>query len=583
MKSGSSNLRKLLEIVPSKVKKKSLLVLLLSFVGSLLDILLVICVIPLIRFLQDPERENEIFGQFFESVGINSVESFTIIEFSIFMFSVAVLGSLIKLIFYRSSAFLSAEASNRIIKSTFSSRLNSPQIILEKDRKSSFFSMLHKIDIISNTYFIMLSASASLMLIICTVTLLLFLNPLVTILVSIITLFLYYVVYFSTKNPINDASNSINENADLRSKAILNSLSSVREAILYDKVGYFMREVEQKDSLFRRSRANIQFFGQLPRAIFESLTIIIVLMLCLLLRGSSVEANMEILPLLGAFLLAFQRMLPQFQTIYGSYNEFRGALDIINSFYDDHVDLKTKRNPDQPNKEIMDKTKETDNFNSFETISLKDLSFKYPEASENVLSNINFKIEKNSKIAIIGPSGSGKSTLVDLILGLHQPTSGEIFVDKSKINKNNLSSYRTLFSYVPQRIGILNKSIIDNVTLQENTSDFEKEAIEAIYKSQLFKPDQKFDIHEEIGEGGESISGGQAQRLAIARMYFFSKKVVIFDESTSSLDSSIESEILEEVTSIKDITFIHITHRLKKDYYDKVYEISSSGIKEIEN
>ena len=248
-------------------------------------------------------------------------------------------------------------------------------------------------------------------------------------------------------------------------------------------------------------------------------------MLCLLLRGSSVEANMEILPLLGAFLLAFQRMLPQFQTIYGSYNEFRGALDIINSFYDDHVDLKTKRNPDQPNKEIMDKTKETDNFNSFETISLKDLSFKYPEASENVLSNINFKIEKNSKIAIIGPSGSGKSTLVDLILGLHQPTSGEIFVDKSKINKNNLSSYRTLFSYVPQRIGILNKSIIDNVTLQENTSDFEKEAIEAIYKSQLFKPDQKFDIHEEIGEGGESISGGQAQRLAIARMYFFLKKL----------------------------------------------------------
>ena len=283
--------------------------------------------------------------------------------------------------------------------------------------------MLHKIDIISNTYFIMLSASASLMLIICTVTLLLFLNPLVTILVSIITLFLYYVVYFSTKNPINDASNSINENADLRSKAILNSLSSVREAILYDKVGYFMREAEQKDSLFRRSRANIQFFGQLPRAIFESLTIIIVLMLCLLLRGSSVEANMEILPLLGAFLLAFQRMLPQFQTIYGSYNEFRGALDIINSFYDDHVDLKTKRNPDQPNKEIMDKTKETDNFNSFETISLKDLSFKYPEASENVLSNINFKIEKTSKIVIIGPSGSGKSTLVDLILGLHQPTS----------------------------------------------------------------------------------------------------------------------------------------------------------------
>ena len=207
-------------------------------------------------------------------------------------------------------------------------------------------------------------------------------------------------------------------------------------------------------------------------------------MLCLLLRGSSVEANMEILRFLVLFYWLSKECYLSFK-LYTDHIMSLEELDIINSFYDDHVDLKTKRNPDQPNKEIMDKTKETDNFNSFETISLKDLSFKYPEASENVLSNINFKIEKNSKIAIIGPSGSGKSTLVDLILGLHQPTSGEIFVDKSKINKNNLSSYRTLFSYVPQRIGILNKSIIDNVTLQENTSDFEKEAIEAIYKSQL--------------------------------------------------------------------------------------------------
>ena len=172
----------------------------------------------------------------------------------------------------------------------------------------------------------------------------------------------------------------------------------------------------------------------------------------------------------------------------------------------------------------------------------------------------------------------GKSTLVDLMIGLHQPDSGKILIDGEEISEHNLNSYRTLFSYVPQRIGILNKSIIDNITLRKKNKHLKQEVLDAIYMSKLYSKDKKFDLNEEIGEGGESMSGGQAQRLAIARMYFFSRKIIIFDESTSSLNKEIEREILEGMAPNDDITFIHITHKLNKKYYDEVYELTPNGL-----
>ena len=575
----SSTFKKLVGIIPANIKKKSIYVLSLSMLSTIFDIILLICVIPLIRFLQEPSREVEIFQEFMSSFfpsTIGPIEGLGIQEFAFFMILIALASSLTKLFFYKNSAYLSAEASNIIINSFFTSKLNSRKVILEKDIKSSFFSMLHKIDIISNTYFILLSASASIILILATTILLFFIDPFITFIVISVTLIFYALIYFTTNNSINNASNLININADMRSKAILNSLSSIREAILYNKVSYFINEVTAKDQLFRNSRAKIQFFGQLPRAIFESITIIIILSLCLLVSESSQQDTMSLLPTLGAFLLAFQRMLPQFQTIYGAYNEYIGASELIVSFHKTKNAQEKISDTEQKDKNILNKPLKY--ISEFEELHLKDISFKYPGASDNTLKNLNLVVKRNSKIAIVGPSGMGKSTLVDLMIGLHQADSGKILIDGEEINKHNLNSYRALFSYVPQRIGILNKSIIDNITLSKKNKHLKQEALEAIYMSKLYSKGEKIDLNEEIGEGGESMSGGQAQRLAIARMYFFSRKIVIFDESTSSLNKEMEREILKGITSNDDITFIHITHKLNKKYYDEIYEITPNGL-----
>jgi ATP-binding cassette, subfamily B, bacterial PglK len=573
----------LLKIIPNKIKKNSIYALVLSLAGSVSDIVLLICVIPLVTFLANPENEIQIFTDFFTSIPLLPNTDYGLIQFAIFMIITAIIGSLLKLFFYKYSAYLSARASNMILKKSFHDRLNSPSVILDKDTKSNFFSMLHKIDIISNTFFIALNATASFIFITATLALLVFIEPLITFYLLLLTGILFLSVYFFSKNKIELAATSIDINSDLRAKAILNSLSSLREAILYKKVKYFVDEVESKDSLFRFSRAQVQFYGQLPRAIFESIAIILILFLCIAFKGAPDSANSTMLPILGTFLLAFQRMLPQFQTIYGAFNEFNASNNIISSFalYDREVRPLLGLYEDKVNDLENEYGINKKDFNSFNKINLCEISYTYPESSEPTLNKVNFTIERNSKIAIVGPSGVGKSTLIDLILGFHKPTTGSISIDSLILDKSNIDEYRKLFSYAPQRIGILNKSIMDNVSLDKNSRELEVSIRDALNRSQMFNAGQAFNMYDEIGEGGESISGGQAQRLAIARSYFFAKPIVVFDESTSSLDIETEKKILSELTQRKDVTFIHITHKINTQYYDKVYNLTKEGIKDV--
>ena len=572
----------LLKIIPYKIKKSSMYALLLSLAGSISDIALLICVMPLTRFLANPERETQIFTDFFSSIPLFPNMDYGLSQFAIFMILIAIIGSVLKLFFYKYSAYLSASASNMILKKSFYDRLNSPAIILEKDTKSNFFSMLHKIDIISNTFFVGLNASASFIFISATLVLLVLIEPLITLYLFLITGILFLAVYLFTKNPIKLAAASININSDLRSKAILNSLSSLREAILYKKVKYFVDEVYSKDALFRFSRAQVQFYGQLPRAMFESIAIILILFFCIAF-GATGGANMDLLPILGTFLLAFQRMLPQFQTIYSAFNDLSAAGEIISSFalHDREVKPLLGSYEDKVNDLENGHGSNSNNFTSFEKINLSEIGFTYPESPEPTLHKVNITIERNSKIAIVGPSGVGKSTLIDLILGFHKPTTGNISIDGLHLDKFNIDDYRKLFSYAPQRIGILNRSIMDNVSLEKNSKDFEDEIRDALVRSQMFNGGQVFNMHDEIGEGGESISGGQAQRLAIGRSYFFAKPIIIFDESTSSLDIETERKILDELTQRKDVTFIHITHKIHAQFYDKVYNLTKEGIKDV--
>ena len=161
--------------------------------------------------------------------------------------------------------------------------------------------------------------------------------------------------------------------------------------------------------------------------------------------------------------------------------------------------------------------------------------------------------------------GTGKSTLIKLISGLLKPQNGEIFIDDENINLNykNLNDFRSLISYVPQQVQILNRSIKENLLLDSNlkisTRLFNK-VIKSCFLENFINSKPR-GLNSIIGFRGQSISGGQKQRIAIARAILKKKQILILDESTSSLDRKMEKELLVNIHKIlKNNTIIHVTH-----------------------
>ena len=214
-------------------------------------------------------------------------------------------------------------------------------------------------------------------------------------------------------------------------------------------------------------------------------------------------------------------------------------------------------------------------FNS--KIEIRNLTFSYSKSKDLVLKKINLTINKGDSIGIIGESGSGKSTLVDLLMGLYKPKDGKIMIDGVDIH-NNTRNWQNKIGYVPQSIFLTDDSILKNIALgiDENLIDFE--LINSVVKaSQLEKFIHSLDegINTQVGERGVQLSGGQLQRIGIARALYNQPEILILDEATASLDYNTEINVMEAIKNIKkDKTLIIVAHRLTTiDDCDYIYKI----------
>lgn len=212
-------------------------------------------------------------------------------------------------------------------------------------------------------------------------------------------------------------------------------------------------------------------------------------------------------------------------------------------------------------------------------IYLTDLSFSYN--GKNVLSNINIDIPKGSMVAVVGPSGSGKSTLIDLIMGFYFSQKGDLRIDKDNIDEINLRDWRMLLGYIPQQPYLFNASIRDNLLWANNDAgDFNVEYACRLANAEEFilNLDDKYDSI--VGERGAKLSGGEAQRICLARALIRRPKVLILDEATSSLDSHSELLIKESIDNLAgETTIICIAHRLSTiQSADRIYHLEAGKI-----
>lgn len=227
--------------------------------------------------------------------------------------------------------------------------------------------------------------------------------------------------------------------------------------------------------------------------------------------------------------------------------------------------------------------KEVGSFNH--EIKIRNLDFGY-ESDKNVLKNINCTFKKNKKYAIIGESGCGKSTLIKLILGYYDTYNGSITIDNQEIKKVKYESLSKLLSIIHQNVYMFDNSIKNNILLWKEFDDQKiKSALEASGVNKfLYKLEDGLDYS--VGENGKNISGGEKQRVAIARSIIQNTPILVIDEGTSSLDNKTAYDIEDKLLNQEDLTIITITHKINKELlqrYDEIIVMDKGEIVEIDS
>lgn len=339
-------------------------------------------------------------------------------------------------------------------------------------------------------------------------------------------------------------------------KNLVEGLNGIKDVKVFNKEKYFINYYVKNNYEYHQLNMKYYSLKQYPRVFLEMLSVagLMGLVFLMTLQGRSPAL---IMPIIGVFAASAFRLMPSFNKIIVSIQTFRFSNSIINILFEELKNIRVHEQQD------------SNNFNKIHflnTISIENINFQYPTASEKTLSNFNLFIQKGQSIGILGPSGSGKSTFVNIFLGLLHPQSGTIKVDDINIS-NDLNSWRNIIGYVPQSIYLIDDTIISNIAFGIKLEEVDMNRInEVVHLAQLTSLIEQLPdgLNTNVGERGVKISGGQLQRIGIARALYNNPSILVLDESTSALDNFTEKEIMKSVELLlsKSITVIIIAHRL---------------------
>ena len=365
---------------------------------------------------------------------------------------------------------------------------------------------------------------------------------------------------------------------------IINSVfKGFKEIKVLNLEKYFDSKFQKHNDEYNSNFINYQKLIFLPKYLMEIIMVTFIILLFFSISYFTNKPLSNYFELIGIFLFAALRITPL------SYNIFSSLSQIFSSWYavtDLATEFKKIENKQYQSRTFSENNKSIE-IKNIREISLKNITFKYDEKGKNVLEKLNLDIKNGTCIGIKGESGSGKTTLVNIILGLLKPSDGEILINNDfHYLQTDIKNY---MSYTPQDIFLVKGSILDNIALGQNKDQINFQNLyDSAQNAQILpfinKEDNKTNIQKILNEQNvENLSGGQAQRIAIARNLYFKKDINVFDEFTSALDVNAEDKIVEHLNKIKkNKIIIIVSHRMNAmKYCDAIYELNNGLLKKI--
>ena len=381
--------------------------------------------------------------------------------------------------------------------------------------------------------------------------------------------------YLLTKNNLLEWGKERHHLMYLVIKQLQQGFQGIKDIKILGRQNFFLNEFKSNKLKYYSKLYKSEFIKSLPKLWLEFMIISVLIGITLLLLFQNTELN-KILFSIGVFSAAAFRILPSINRIINCLQTIRNNLSSINNIVKE-ISLK-KNMVEFPNIKKF-------NYKSDE-INIKNLSYSYPNTMKTSLNSINMTIKKGETVGIIGQSGSGKSTLLDIILGLLPLEKDEnISIFGNKLN-TSAQSWQKEIGYVSQNIYLTDDTIKKNIALGIEDNLINKEKLfKSIELSQLEDFINKLEngVNSVVGERGGKISGGEKQRIGIARALYKSPSVLVLDEATSSLDLKNEELIIETINSLKrKKTIIIVSHRPSTvKICDTVYKMENGKITRI--
>lgn len=400
-----------------------------------------------------------------------------------------------------------------------------------------------------------------------------------------ILLYLTLVVYLlqlTTAKRFVESGRNIREASVDANTAVLEMVDAFREIAVLSKQDYFLTNYGEAKKLSVRTGLTLQILKKVPRFIAETGLILGVLLFVVwqLSRGTLADGLIAV----GVFIAGSFRMMGAILPLQATWNELRVQQNWVAQAQEVLLKLRDQpelldSNPFASQRDAPRQERQV-SLSGGIPVEISEISFTHAGSSRPAIDNVSIAIDAGQFAAFVGPSGAGKTTLVDLLLGLHEPNRGEVsLAGMAPAELREL--YPGKISYVPQKPGLVSGSFATNVALGVSPENIDEDLVLlSLKKAELLDFVQSLPegIWTTLGSQADSLSGGQAQRLGLARALYPQPSLIILDEATSALDASTEANIAQSIRNLgSDITVLVVAHRLSTIQHADVVFVIEEG------
>ena len=399
---------------------------------------------------------------------------------------------------------------------------------------------------------------------------LMYFNPITTGIVFIFFSSLGIIYFILVKNKLSNWANTSLNNRKNKIQFISESFSAIKSIKILSRENFFLDKFKKQVHSISKIQFKVAFLDSLPRNILEYTLLVSILIIFFYLIKND-YSNESIIQMLSVYTLSAFRVVPLMNRLLGHMQRLKHSYPSLNKLINEN------------DQKILHKKNKIRKMKFKKNIFLNIKNFSFDNNKDYLLSNVNIDIKKNSQIGIIGQSGSGKSTIIDILCGFQKNKLSKLKVDGASIfdDPNNIACWQNSIGYVPQNIVIFNQSLRENILFGSDRKIFNDNILNNLIKKvnlEKFVKKENNGLSQVLRQDGQNISGGEKQRIGIARALTNDPELIILDEATSGLDYETENNILKTIKKLRKTSVI-VSHRLNAiKNCDKIYLIKNKEI-----